>query len=307
MPLICIFGWPEGPTNAVGAVRSGLPAGDIAVVVTDANGCVVRANAEVREPDPLQLDYLVFDEACGMPNSGSIEAVTPSGGVGPYTIELMRGDTQVTNFNELSGGTYQLGFTDVNGCRVAESVVLTTPTVPTVQITATNDLIYLGESVQLRLNQQAAATWAWDLPPGSDCSDCTSPSWIPDRTFTARVTAVSEDGCGASDSLRILVIPRYDVFLPTAFSPNGDGINDHFYPNLGTAASELISLSIYDRWGGLVYRTTNQEAAAVPLAGWDGGLSAGRPAQRGVYLWTMEVRFRDGHTERQAGDVMLLR
>jgi gliding motility-associated-like protein len=111
----------------------------------------------------------------------------------------------------------------------------------------------------------------------------------------------------AIDSLRILVIPRYDIFVSTAFSPNGDGTNDRFYPNFGAAAVELTSLSVYDRWGGLVYRTAKQEAGAVPLAGWDGGLSDGRPAQNGVYLWTMEVRFRDGHTERRGGDVMLLR
>jgi gliding motility-associated-like protein len=252
------------------------------------------------------LDYLAFDEACGVPNSGSIEAITPSGGVGPYAVDLMRGDTQLTNFDSLSGGTYQLGFTDANGCRATVPVVLTTPTVPTVQIIATNDLIYLGDPVQLRLNQQAATTWAWNLPPGSDCPDCTNPSWVPDRTFTARVTATSEDGCVAGDSLRILVIPRYDVFVPTAFSPNGDGVNDHFYPNFGAAAVELISLSVYDRWGGLVYRTANQETAAVPLPGWDGGLSGGLPASPGVYLWTMEVRFRDGHTERRGGDVMLV-
>lgn len=302
------YSWlPDGPTNAAGDVRSGLPVGDIAVVVTDANSCAARAIVEVREPEPLRLDYLAFDEACGMPNSGSIEAITPSGGVGPYAVDLVRGDTQLTNFDALSGGTYQLGFTDANGCRATVPVVLTTSTVPTIKITATDDLIYLGDPVQLRLVHQGATTWAWDLPAGSDCPGCTNPSWIPYRTFTARVSAASEDGCVTSDSLRILVVPRYEVFVPTAFSPNGDGTNDRFYPNLGAAAVELTSLSVYDRWGGLVYRTAKQEAAAVPLAGWDGGLSDGRPAPNGVYLWTMEVRFRDGHTERRGGDVMLLR
>jgi len=301
------YAWlPDGPTNAAGDVRSSLLAGDVAVVVTDANGCTTRATAEVREPEPLRLDYLAFDEACGVPTSGSIEAVTPSGGVGPYAVDLMRGDTQLTNFDSLSGGTYQLGFTDANGCRATVPVVLTTPTVPVVQITATNDLIYLGDPVQLRLHQQAALTWVWNLPPGGDCPGCTNPSWVPERTFTARVTATSEDGCVAGDSLRIIVVPRYDVFVPTAFSPDGNGVNDLFYPNLGAAAVELTSLIVYDRWGGLVYRTTNRAAAAVPRAGWDGGLSDGRTAPPGVYVWTIEVRFRDGHTERRAGDVVLM-
>ena len=302
------YAWlPAGPTNAADDVRSGLSAGDVTVVITDANGCTARATTEIREPEPLRLDYLAFDEACGQPNSGSIEAVTPSGGVGPYVIDLMRGDTQLADFDGLSGGTYQLGFTDANGCREAVPVVLATPAVPTVRITAADDLLELGDPVQLRLDLRGAATWAWDLPPGNACPGCTRPSWVPDRSFTARVTATSEDGCVTSDSLRILVVARYDVYVPTAFSPNGDGVNDRFYPNFGAAAVELTALSVYDRWGGLVYRTANQEVTAVPRAGWDGGLSDGRPAQNGAYVWTMEVRFRDGHTERRGGEVMLLR
>lgn len=86
-----------------------------------------------------------------------------------------------------------------------------------------------------------------------------------------------------------------DVYLPNSFSPNGDGINDLFQP-FGTDF-EVRELSIFDRWGGLVYQSTE------PAAAWDGGRAVqGAYVYRLVYGDLLSLK-----TEMLEGDVVLVR
>jgi hypothetical protein len=85
---------------------------------------------------------------------------------------------------------------------------------------------------------------------------------------------------------------RVDVYVPTAFSPNGDGLNDEFLP-YGGAGFELLELSVYDRWGGLRHRG----------GAWDGGTAA-----QGIYTYKLTYRnLKSGETVETAGEVLLLR
>ncbi len=121
----------------------------------------------------------------------------------------------------------------------------------------------------------------------------------PERSTTYTVEAVSDDGCINKKSIRVEVLPDcYNLFIPNAFSPNGDGNNDYFYPvNLGDG--KMISLSVYNRWGELVHFSSASELA------WDGRHN-GRYSPPGNYVYEITLDCQ-GQTLRVNGHLLLLR
>ncbi len=111
----------------------------------------------------------------------------------------------------------------------------------------------------------------------------------------------SQIGC---DSLVHLVLDFYDVFIPNALSPNGDGLNDVFTIFAGADVQEVLRLEVYDRWGGRVYEHANLKPSDVQV-GWD-GTHKGRPASPGVYAWQATIVFKDGKERELAGSLTLL-
>lgn len=125
-------------------------------------------------------------------------------------------------------------------------------------------------------------TWQWTPADLLDCEDCPNPQYIAttDQTFTVQV--VDSWGCIGSDSIHISIYPPCYVDLvtvPTAFSPNGDGINDQIHPySIGNKIADIEQFSIYDRWGSLVFESNGL------YEGWDGKYK-GQKAAIGVYAY----------------------
>lgn len=109
-------------------------------------------------------------------------------------------------------------------------------------------------------------------------------------------------GC---DSLVFLNLDYYDVFLPNAFSPNNDGINDIFIILGGNDLVEISSLQVFDRWGSLVFEGRNLPPGDG-RSGWDGQGHNG-PSPPGVYVYVGKVRMDDGKDHLLRGSVLLMR
>ncbi|MEO0732976.1 MAG: gliding motility-associated C-terminal domain-containing protein, partial [Bacteroidota bacterium] len=141
--------------------------------------------------------------------------------------------------------------------------------------------------------------------------------------FTARetqmisVTVVDELGCTATDREMLLVRKDRPVYFPSAFSPNGDNINDIWF--IGGNLSQIESLEnflIFDRWGEVVHdgAATNDSALSAgrrflpndPNFGWDGMLN-GEPLNPQVFIYSVRVNFTDGESIVYKGDFMLMR
>jgi gliding motility-associated-like protein len=147
-------------------------------------------------------------------------------------------------------------------------------------------------------------TWtpALDL----DCTDCLRPTATPDRTTTYVIDVMSSDGCVATDSVKIIVDVLREIYFPTGFSPNGDGINDAFLPFASlTRVTQVQDFTIFDRWGETVFNGTNF-LPNNPANGWDGRLD-GRPMNPAVFVYSAAVEFVDGRVVVFKGDFVLLK
>jgi len=120
-----------------------------------------------------------------------------------------------------------------------------------------------------------------------------------DRPGEYSLRFTSEANC---DSLVTLVLDRYRVFIPNAFSPNGDGENDRFSILGGEELRGVPELRIYDRWGAEVYAARD----LGPTDGWD-GRTGGQPAPGGIYLYQARILFDDQEERAVLGTVTLLR
>ncbi|MBK7288211.1 MAG: gliding motility-associated C-terminal domain-containing protein [Flavobacteriales bacterium] len=108
---------------------------------------------------------------------------------------------------------------------------------------------------------------------------------------------VSEEGCKAVDSL--LIKPPGTLFFPNAFTPDGDGINDVFFP-VYSSVSEF-QMTIFDRWGHVVFET---EDINTP---WDGKVNGGTDATTGVYVYKYRAKGHYYEANEKYGYVTLVR
>ncbi len=166
-------------------------------------------------------------------------------------------------------------------------------------ITALPDTsIIINESVVLTITGgDTTFSYIWSPPDGLDCATCPQPSASPTGTTTYLVNVTDTNGCVASDFVTITVLIP-DLFIPTGFSPNGDGINDVVF--VRSLDIKTMVFQIFDRWGGLVFETTNQKN------GWDGTYK-GKKLDFGVYVYKFEATLLSGKKITKSGSITLFK
>ncbi|MBK7568862.1 MAG: gliding motility-associated C-terminal domain-containing protein [Bacteroidetes bacterium] len=170
--------------------------------------------------------------------------------------------------------TYTVTGVDANGCINTDEVDVSVFSSLVITATASpNDTIdgFEGESTQL--NVTGAVEYEWEPSTGLSDTHIANPIAQPEFTTTYYVTGTDENGCIGVDSITIYVVG--EIALPTAFSPNEDGINDVWAP-IYSGSGEIEVYSIYNRWGQEVY-TGN---GSTP--GWDGTWN-GKEQEMGTY------------------------
>ncbi len=168
--------------------------------------------------------------------------------------------------------------------------------------------INLGETISLEpiyYNPSYTTFIWWDDNGNLISNELEVPVYRPLQTSTVFINAISPFGCSYTDSMEIRVISNHTLFVPNAFSPDGNGINDYFrfYPPI--SVDRIQSFLIFDRWGGIAYDDkliTEFEG----YLGWDGTID-GKKANQGVYCYLIEASFLDGTEKLFTGDLILLR
>ncbi len=195
-----------------------------------------------------------------------------------------------TNPTGLSAGTYNFTLLSDSGCTRQGFVEVTTDPGGYLNPVLPENILYCPGEI-LNLTPGAFDSYLWS--DGSTDSVLT----VSDTGWYA-VTVTNLSGCTGSDSVRIRKNCFTDVFLPAAFSPNNDGLNDVFRAYAEETTG--FSLTVYNRWQQAVYFTNLQDGY------WD-GTADGLDCPSGVYVW--EVRYKDaiGKNRTKWGNVLLIR
>ena len=274
-------------------------------------GCdsIITTKLTIVADTQVESELQVGDPSCSYLDDGMIEATLPTGGVAPFTYSL--NDATIINgqlMADLAGGAYLYRIEDRYGCSFEEQVTLNSPTIFSID---------LGQDLSLELGDEARVnveviggtlqSITWNPEEAVICSPpCTDFVLQPTNSLQLFAESVNENGCLAVDSLLLDVLKVRKHFFPTAFSPNGDGVNDYF-TGFGVSPNvQLIEeLIVVDRWGNTLFSRSN----LMPndqLAGWNGS-TAGKELDEGVYVFTARVRYFDGQVEQVSGEVTLMR
>ncbi len=170
-----------------------------------------------------------------------------------------------------------------------------------ISLTASDTLLYPGEALRLETGSAHPYTVTGWGPPEL-FGDQQAPEQAIYADTTRRYTVRARSGKGCMDTASVLVKTKVRVFLPTAFSPNGDGLNDVFRPAARGGGLSIRTFRIFDRWGRVVWET----ARSAGTKGWD-GMTGGSPAEMGVYFYTIDVETDSGEKIEQTGSVTLVR
>lgn len=301
------YNWST-PANTPGV--EGLAAGNYTVTVLDGNGCEIEGVITLTQPNQLFIDVVdIVDNICFGEDEGVVN-VQGSGGTGPYEYSVDGLNFQTgTLFDQLMSGFHDFTVLDALGCTETIEAFVDQPDELTVDAGA-DQTIDLGYSTTIRAEpNDPSVTYTW-TPNDEDIftclfTDCQSGEVMPFNSTVFEVTVMDLTGCVATDSVRVSVIKNRPVYIPNAFSPNGDGPNDRFTIYGGPAVESIQSLQVFDRWGNQVFYQ-KEFAPNDESMGWDGHFN-GRMMNSAVFVYLAEVRFIDGFVVNFKGDVTLVR
>lgn len=193
--------------------------------------------------------------------------------------------------------------TGPGGCTWLDSALVNVGLMSGNVVTATVDqpLVLPGTIVQLGATPTTGVTYAWQ--PANAVSDPAigAPTATVEQTTTFTVT-VSDGTCTSSASVTVvvheLVCGEPDIFVPDAFTPNGDGNNDFLFVR-GRHITNM-DLQVFDRWGEVVFATQDQ------TQGWDASYK-GKPVDPAVYVYWLTVSCIDGQDYFHKGNVTVIR
>jgi gliding motility-associated-like protein len=131
--------------------------------------------------------------------------------------------------------------------------------------------------------------YLWQPATGLSCTNCARPDFFADDDITYRLTVTNQYNCSTSDEVRVTILcNKGAIYVPNAFTPNGDGKNDIFYIGQSFGVQEIKSFNIFNRWGQLVFSRKNIRANDRS-SGWDGRIK-GQPVETTtVFVYTIEA------------------
>ena len=288
-------------------IFTGLASGFYTVIATDQNGCPVTDTITV--PHPLNNYYT--DTAISTTCYGSqyqdgiihLQGYTIING--PFRYSIDGGTPQFTpDFYHLSAGPHTVLVQDNYGCDTSFSVVVPEPLPANLQILPGDSTIIPGSSIQLSIifgpySSDSIKTYLWSPSDGLSCIDCPSPIASPysNQTLYSLVVTYNQ-GCIDTAFIHIDATGKPPLYIPNAFTPNGNGTNDVWYV-FGIGIKD-IQIRVFDRWGEKVFESNNQSI------GWD-GTYIGQLQSPGVYTYLVNIVYLDERKESKQGSLTLIR
>lgn len=282
--------FPPAPTTDVSVTFNQLPYGNNWVVVENQDGCFQSTDTFFVKADNKFIVYKkIIDDTC----SSQIGKVYLT----PYQDPMPTAPNDFTYFWDVPGqivnndtidgllpGTYSFTVTNPAGCIYRDSAV-----VPDFRYNLAVDFLFSPDENPITgifptvtfINLSDAATeYIWDFGSG-DTSDVFEPQYIfpGSGTYDVQLMAINQFGCKDSVTKQVTIDFLLNQYFPTAFTPDGDNINDTFNFVATGIIESTFEMQVFDKWGGQVFQTNDVRQ------GWDGKSPSGLSLPAGVYAY----------------------
>lgn len=250
----------------------------------------------LREYTPMQANP---DNVTICPGETTMLSPNYQGGTAPYTFEWDSGDTTHTlEVQPAQSAYYPFTVTDECGEIYRDSAYVFVAPKPQAQFNYIEvpDIPLRVKFIQGSVN---ATAYVWDFGDGGTSTD-EAPSHTYSAPGTYRVTlrVTNNYGCASQYTLDVTVYQDFYLYVPSAFSPNGDGINDQFL--VSGSGFESFEMRVYNRWGEQIFHSTHINH------GWD-GLHEGEEALQGVYSYSILLKLPFDKIYQKQGFLTLFR
>jgi gliding motility-associated-like protein len=281
------------PAGGSAASANSLQAGNYSVTVTDSLGCTQTQTLTITQPTQITATAISSPEHCT--NADGSASVVAAGGNPGYTYLWSNSSTN-DSIGNVAAGPYTVTITDNTGCSVVDTIIVgntgnaNANAGPSVTITN-------GQSTTL--NGSGGITFSWSPSTDLSCSNCPNPVATPTVTTIYTLTVTDVNGCTGTDTMTVYVdVACGDVFIPNAFSPNGDGSNDTLY--VRGNCIKYMDFQVYNRWGEKVFQTGN------PANGWD-GTWRGQECEAAIFTYVLRVTLKDDTLVDKQGTITLVK
>ncbi|RYY55927.1 MAG: PKD domain-containing protein [Chitinophagaceae bacterium] len=268
-------------------------------------GCVATDSLDIRVRRPFTIrvspdDTLCLGTSVKLNASGAdLYTWSPAAGLSGTSIASPVATPSASTRYIVTGRDSDGCFTDTASVRIKVYPI------PVVDAGAD---ITLAAGASTTINTKASddvTKYSWSPAFQISCINCPAPVINPRKTMEYTVTVANDGGCKSKDDVKVFVTcSNGNLFIPNTFSPDGNGVNDKFYPR-GTGIHLIRTFRVFNRWGQLVYEASNFKPNEAAY-GWD-GMFKGKQVPADVFIYTCEVMCLNDEIIEYKGDVTLLR
>ena len=310
--------WNSGFT---GNTISNLSAGTYFYTITDDLGCEISGNQTIEnEETGLTFDTeIISDDHCDQ-GIGEIN-ITPIDGEPPYIfnpihIDINQNISLFSMENDSSGsnlylynipeGTVEINVQDFDGCEGNISIDIDNITGPTAIFNQNFDTVTYVDGIVDFINLSSgisALEYEWSFGNG-EFSVLENPSYNFNQigNYFVQLTVTDNFDCSDSFISEVVAVEDYFIWTPSAFTPNGDGKNDLYIPRFHNVIEESFEFFIYDKWGKLVFETTDINT------GWNGvRQDNGKIADNSSYSFIAKFITYRNQLQKETGSFLLLK
>ena len=300
------YRWNTGQTTPSLTVAE---SGTFTLQLKDSKGCIQEKEFAVALPLPLSIAVAVATvPLCEEQGQETTLQLSISHGLPPYQITWTMGSVTATGIQFITreSGLVEVEVRDALGLIQKRAIAI-----PPRQ-TGSLDFAHSFESqpqfqsdlVGFKGVFRPIATWphqviSWDFGDGTSSAEGSpTHTYILKGRYTVTLTVLDAAGCLIKASKEVQILDYY-LEIPNVFTPNGDLLNDTFFPKFRFITN--LKLQVMNKWGELIYRSQGQEGS-----GWDGTV-AGQKAPEGVYVYKISYQVPDGRFFTSSSTFLLAR
>jgi gliding motility-associated-like protein len=268
------------------------------------DGCRIRDSIEVEVIKPILIGATSDTSLCE--GSSMVLEATGAESYLWYGPGILRNNGEQITIRPNGAATYYVTGYSKKRCYSSKDTIRVT-NLPVPSVYAGPDVkLTAGRNVQFNPTySKDVKAFLWTPSDWLNCNTCISPVASPAKTTSYLLTVTNNYDCKSSDELIVSVECTLEsIFLPNTFTPNGDGVNDVFYPR-SNSVQMIRYFRVYNRWGQLLFERSNIPPDSK-ADGWDGTYQ-GKILSPDVFVYTIGAECANGTLLEGKGNIMIVR